>query len=189
VHQDLQRSPPQLPAAVIPSALAPTTDTSIVSRTAAQRQKLYALGISPHQSSQRYINDLHLSASQSGHVLNSQTLQTHPFQGGFWTGGSKINQIGGDKPEVEVSEIPQPMDALSTSYFPRKLSSQTTVKSSHCDGRHKSDKLTCKRRHQDKIHNFSHTIKVAQKSSINTKKTRRNPHMHHLNPEKAHVKT
>jgi hypothetical protein len=48
---------------------------------------------------------------------------------------------------------------------------------------HKSDKLTRKRRHQDKIHNFSHTIKVAQKSSINTKKTRRNPHMRHQHPE------
>ena len=189
MHRGLQRFPPQLPAAVIPSALAPTIDHSIGPRTAAQRLKLDALGISPHQPPQGYINNLHRSASQRGHVLNSQTLQRHPYQGGLWTGGSKINQIGGDKLEVEVSEIPQPMDALSTSYFPRKLSSQTTVKSSHCDGRHKSDKLTCKRQHQDKIHNFSHTIKVAQKSSINTKKTRRNPHMHHLNPEEAHVKT
>jgi hypothetical protein len=65
---------------------------------------------------------------------------------------------------------------LST-YLPRQPIRRTTVKLG--GNNRKSDKLTRKRRHQDKIHNFSHTIKVAQKSSINTKKTRRNPHMHH----------
>jgi len=38
----------------------------------------------------------------------------------------------------------------------------------------KRDNLTRNRKHQDKLRDFSHTIKVERKSSLNTKKTRRN---------------
>jgi hypothetical protein len=76
---------------------------------------------------------------------------------------------------------------LST-YYPKIRPTTVKLRGGH---KSKSDKLTRKRRHQDKIHNFSHTIKVAQKSSINTKKTRRNPHMHHQQVllHESHVKT
>jgi hypothetical protein len=89
--------------------------------------------------------------------------------------GSLVGAIKG-----EVQKIPEPNDTLST-YFPRKLSGQTTVKSGSGGGGggHKSIKLTRKRRHQDKIHKIAHTIKVTKNPTTNTKKTRRNPHMHH----------
>jgi hypothetical protein len=38
----------------------------------------------------------------------------------------------------------------------------------------KRENLTRNRKHQDKLRDFSHTIKVERTSSLNTKKTRRN---------------
>ena len=82
--------------------------------------------------------------------------------------GSLVDAIKG-----EVQKIPEPADTLST-YFPRKSSGQTTVKSGGGGGGHKSIKLTRKRHHR-KIHKIAHTIKVAKNPTTNTKKTRRNP--------------
>lgn len=78
--------------------------------------------------------------------------------------------------KVEVGKIPEPNDTLST-YFPRKLSGQTTVKSGVGGGGHKSIKLTRKRHHR-KIHKIAHTIKVTKNPTTNTKKTRR--HVSHV---------
>ena len=78
--------------------------------------------------------------------------------------------------KVEVGKIPEPNDTLST-YFPRKLSGQTTVKSGSGGGGHKSIKLTRKRHHR-KIHKIAHTIKVTKNPTTNTKKTRR--HVSHV---------
>jgi hypothetical protein len=76
--------------------------------------------------------------------------------------------------KVEVNKIPEPNDTLST-YFPRKSSGQTTVKSG--GGDHKTNKLTRKRHHR-KIHKIAHTIKVTKNPTTTTKKTRR--HVSHV---------